>query len=78
MDKTRMLEKANRDLARRNTALQATLEEITELQKVYNETNVPELQAAINQAIVKRNRQHLATKATEAIIKAFGKPPKRV
>lgn len=77
MDKTQMLERAETQLANRQAALAATLEEIEFLEKNKAQFKTPdELVSwghAVGAAKVRRDRQHNACKATQALIAALTK-----
>lgn len=74
MDKTILLERAQQQLATREKTLQDTLAELawleTEIKNVPAQ-HKPGLQAAIDSARTKRNRQHNACTASQAIIDAI-------
>lgn len=72
VDKTKLLEHAQRQLTTRSAALQATLDEIEFLEKNKDHFKTPEQIVswghAVGDAKVRRDRQHNACKASQALI----------
>lgn len=76
IDKTKITEHAERQLARRQVALRATLEEIDYLEAVQaSENGSPEVAQAIVACKTKRDRQHNACLASEGLIAALSDKP---
>lgn len=69
MDKTQLIENAQRQLARRQASLQATLDEIATLEAI--QAQGVDVSAAIAAARTKRDRQHNAALASEQLITAL-------
>lgn len=74
MDKTILLERAQQQLATREKALKDTLAHLAWLEQAIKDLpaqHTPGLQAAIESARTKRDRQHNACTASQAIIDAI-------